>query len=45
MEQATVLRHQWTFVCHFCRKEFHDCVEIGIHWRDEHDYNLINEGE
>jgi len=43
MEQVTVLEHQWTFVCHFCRAEFHDSVAIGIHFRDSHNYNLKSE--
>lgn len=40
MEQ--ILLFQWTFKCHLCRGEFHDCVEIGIHFRDEHEFCLTN---
>jgi len=49
MEQTSVLSRQWTFICQFCKAEFHDPVAIGVHWRNEHNYtrnnyNLNNEG-
>ena len=41
MEQ--VLCYKWTFKCHFCKHESHDGVEIGVHFREEHDYNFIKD--
>jgi len=44
MRQALKQQSQWTFKCHLCKHESHDCVEIGLHLRDKHNYNFINDG-
>lgn len=43
MRQTLKQLAQWTFKCHFCKHECYDCVEIGIHFREEHNYNFIND--
>lgn len=40
MDAVYCLGHQWIFKCHFCKQEFYDSVAIGVHWRDNHDYNF-----
>lgn len=44
MSQIFCLEYTWTFKCHFCKKECHDPVEIGIHFLT-HNYNLISDEE
>ena len=45
MPQIYNLEHKWIFKCHFCKDEFHDSLAIGIHFRDEHEYNLLNDDD
>ncbi len=45
MSQINCLENRWTFKCHFCKKECHDPVEIGIHFDEEHNYNFISDAE
>jgi hypothetical protein len=45
MKQRVIfcLEHSWTFKCHFCKEEYHDPVEIGLHFKRKHNYNFIND--
>jgi hypothetical protein len=39
------LGYQWKFKCHICKDEYHDPVEIGMHFKHKHNYNLISDNE